>query len=147
MRPKTELNEAIANTPNDPILYYELGYLYDFQEDYDNALTQYGKAIEVDPDHYESNYNVGVIYVSMGNKKIKDLNDLSLDEYRQKEEEYIEAANENFKKAIPYLEKASELKSEDDIALLETLEGVYIRMKMTEEAEALDAKIKALTGQ
>jgi tetratricopeptide (TPR) repeat protein len=144
---KAELNKAIAEDPDNPVLYYELGYLYDYQEKYDEALEEYKRALEVDPNHYESNYNIGVIYVGKGNKVIQELNELSLDEYRKKEGEFLERANEHFGNAIPYLEKAAELKPTEDVALLETLEGVYIRLDMDDKAKALADRVKAITGQ
>jgi tetratricopeptide (TPR) repeat protein len=142
----TQLNKAIEDEPNNPLLYYELGYLYDFQERYDDALAQYQKAIEVDPSHYESNYNAGVVYFNKAAAVLKELNNLSLEDYRKQEKTYYDSAVVHFKNALPYLEKAAEVKPNQDVQLLETLEGVYIRLKMTDKAEALEKRIQALSG-
>lgn len=144
---KNELEAAISNDPTNHLYYYFLGYLYDFQEDPDNAMIQYKKALELDPDYYEANYNLGVVYYNVAREIISELNNLSLDEYRKKEKEYVERASVHFKEALPYFEKAVEIKPDEDIQLLETLEGVYLQLKMTDKAEALEKKIKALTGQ
>jgi len=144
---KSELESAINNEPTNPLYYYFLGYLYDFQEDAENAIEQYQKAIELNPEYYEANYNLGVVYYNEARNLLSELNNLPLDEYRQKESEYVEHASEHFREALPYFEKAAEIKPDEDIQLLETLEGVYIRLKMEDKAAALEKRIKALTGQ
>jgi tetratricopeptide (TPR) repeat protein len=87
------------------------------------------------------------MYYNKARDLISELNNLSLEEYRKKEADYVEQASVHFKEALPYFEKAAEIKPDEDIQLLETLEGVYLQLKMTEKAEALEKRIKALTGQ
>lgn len=143
---QNELKNAIAKEPSNPLLYYELGYLYDYQDKPDEALDYYKQALKVDPNHYEANYNAGVVYYNKAAQILKELNNLPLDEYRKKEDEYYNRAVKFFEQALPYLEKASQVMPKDDLQLLETLEGVYIRLKMNDKAEALEKKIKALGG-
>lgn len=144
---KAELEAAINSEPTNPLYYYFLGYLYDFQEDGDNAIEQYKKAIELNPEYYEANYNLGVVYYNKAREILSALNSLSLDEYRKQESSYLDSAAVHFREALPYFEKAAEINPEEDLQLLETLEGVYIRLKMNDKAEALEKKIKALSGQ
>ncbi len=144
---KKELEEAINNEPTNHLYYYFLGYLYDLEEEPENSIIQYKKAIELNPEYYEANYNLGVVYYNKARNILSELNNLSLDEYRKQETEYMARAEVHFKEALPYFEKAVEIKPEEDIQLLETLEGVYLRLKMMDEAEALEERIKALTGQ
>ena len=141
---KSELETAINNDPTNSLYYYFLGYLYDFQEDYDNSIEQYKKAIELNPEYYEANYNLGVVYYNKARDIISELNNLSLDEFRKQEEDYSTRAAVYFNDALPYFEKAVEI-NDEEIQLLETLAGVYIRLKMTDKAEALEKKIKAMT--
>lgn len=144
---KAELETAINNDPTNHLYYYFMGYLYDQKEDTENSMAQYKKALELNPDYYEANYNLGVVYYNVGREIRSELNNLSLDEYRVKEVEYVERANVHLREALPYFEKAVEIKPEEDIQLLETLAGVYLLLKMSDEAEAMEKKIKALTGQ
>jgi tetratricopeptide (TPR) repeat protein len=67
---KAELEAAISQDPTNSQYYYFLGYLYDFQENYDKALENYAKAVELNPDYYDANYNLGVIYYNMGREVI-----------------------------------------------------------------------------
>ncbi len=143
---KSELEEAINSDPTNPLYYYFLGYLYDLQEDPENAVVQYEKAIELNPEYYEANYNLGVVHYNMGRDIKSELNNLSLDEYRKQEADYTARANVHFERALPYFEKAVEIKPDEEIQLLETLEGVYLLLNMKDKADALEEKIKALTG-
>lgn len=144
---KKELEEAINNEPTNHLYYYFLGYLYDLEEEPENSIIQYKKAIELNPEYYEANYNLAVVYYNKARNILSELNNLSLDEYRKQEAEYMEKAAVHFKEALPYFEKAVEIKPDEDVQLLETLAGVYLRLKMTNEAEALEERIKTLTGQ
>jgi len=143
---KSELEAAISEDPTNSQYYYFLGYLFDAQEDYDNAQENYEKAVELNPDYYDANYNLGVIHYNKAREVMKEANNLSLDEYRKQSAEFDEKAAVHFKAALPLFEKASEVTTEDDLQLLETLQGVYYKLNMKAEGDALDAKIKALTG-
>lgn len=144
---QTELETAIANEPTNSLYYYFLGYLYDLKEDADNSIAQYEKAIELNPEYYEANYNIAVVYYNKAREILSELNNLSLDEYRKQETAYMEKASVHFKESLPYFEKAAEIKPDEDIQLLETLAGVYLRLKMDDKADALQKRIEALSGQ
>jgi len=143
---KSELEAAISEDPTNSQYYYFLGYLFDAQEDYDNAQENYEKAIELNPEYYDATYNLGVIHYNKARDVLKEANNLSLDEYRKQAASFDEKAGKHFKDALPYFEKAVELSAGDDLQLLETLQGVYYKLKMNDEGDALDAKIKALSG-
>lgn len=143
---KSELEAAISNDPTNSLYYYFLGYLYDIEENSEKAVEQYEKAIELNPDYYDANYNLGVVHYNVGRDLLSELNNLSLADYRLKEEDYVKRSNVHFEKSLPYFEKAVELNPDEEIQLLETLQGVYLRLKMTEKAEVLEKKIKELTG-
>lgn len=62
----------------------------------------------------------------------------------QKEGKVVEEeARVEFNKALPYLEKAHEIKP-DDRTVLETLQTVYVQVKMNDKAEEINSKIEAL---
>ena len=120
-------------------------YLDKAQQYYDQE--NYEKAIELNPDYYEANYNLGVMHYNKARDVVSELNNLPLNEYRKSEAAYEEKAHVHFNEALPYFEKAAEVKPNEDIQLLETLEGVYLQLHMEDKAKALEERIKALSGQ
>lgn len=144
---QAELEAAIKDDPTNSLYYYFLGYLYDSQDNVEGAIEQYSKAVELNPEYYEANYNLAVVYYNKARDIISELNNLSLEEYRKQESAYAEKASVHFKEALPYFEKAAEIKPDEDLQLLETLQGVYMQLKMNDKAEAIQERIKSITGQ
>lgn len=143
---KTELETAINQDPTNSLYYYFLGYLYDQQSEYDMAIENYTKAVELNPDYYDANYNLAVVHYNKARNVLHELNELPLNEYRKQEAAYAEKAKVHFQDALPYFEKAAKLAPDDDLQLLETLQGIYYRLDMKDKGDALNSKIKAITG-
>ncbi|MGF1637668.1 MAG: tetratricopeptide repeat protein [Cyclobacteriaceae bacterium] len=139
------LSEAIKESPDDPVLYYQLGYLYYYEEKPDEAYENFKKAVELNPEYYEANFYAGIQHFNKAAEVLKELNNLPMKEYNMKIDDYYERAKGHFENALPFLEKAYELKS-DDLSLMETLESVYVRLKMDDKASEIGAKISAITG-
>lgn len=49
--------------------YFDEGYNYDEQGEYDKAIESYTKAIELNPDHFKTYFNRGIAYSKMGERK------------------------------------------------------------------------------
>lgn len=47
--------------------YFDLGNDYFKRKQWDNAITQYTKVIELDPESYKAHYNIGSVYVNKAN--------------------------------------------------------------------------------
>ena len=143
-----ELQEEIEKHPDQELLRYWLGYLYDELDRDDEALEAYKKAVEIKPDYYEALFNIGAIYYNRGvihNKSLGDLNPYDRD-YRVKEDELVGKRNVEFNQALPYFEKAMEVKP-DEVSLLETLAGIYLMMEMDDKAKVLEDKITKISGE
>ena len=140
---KQSLNDAIAKDPDNYILFYEMGYIYDASEEYEEASQWYEKCLEKNPEYFEALYNLGVNKYNQGAEVLKEAQDMDLDTYK-KEGKAVEArANEIFKTAIPYFEKAHEVNPED-ISTLQTLQTLYALMKNYEKVNEVKAKLDAL---
>ena len=61
------------------------------------------------------------------------------------EKEYADKAASHFKKSLPYLERAYELKK-DDQKLLEILGGVYNRLRMEDKAREIEKRLSDVSG-
>jgi tetratricopeptide (TPR) repeat protein len=141
-----ELSTAIANDPTNPLYYFFLGYMKDKSEDVEAAIQNYTKAVELNPGYYEANYNLGVMHLEKGRAINKELSEMSLKDWEKNEVAYNERAQVHYREALPYFEKAVEIKPDEDLQLLETLEGLYLMLGMKDKAAELEKKIKALSG-
>ncbi len=140
---REKLEATLQDDPGNANTYYSLAYMYDESGDDDQAVEKYTKAIEIDPEHFEANFNLAVIYYNRGANEFKKANNLSLNEYQQKGEEIEDRGRVQFRISLPYWEKAAELQP-DDLATLENLQAVYVRLKMMDKANDVSAKMEAL---
>ena len=136
------LNLAIEQDPENASFYFARGSLYDKIEKPDSAVAAYEKAIELKPDYFDAYYNLGAIYYNKGVKQVEVANSVPTNQ-QDKYEEEKNKADEVFKKAIPYMEKASELNPEDTYSL-ESLKTLYYRLKMMDKFEEVNKKLEDL---
>lgn len=162
-----KIQAAIANNPSDKNLHFYSGIAYgkvgDAQdkaakaakdpaakaaaikarnEAYDKAAAAYGKAVELDPNYFEANLNMGYILMSTAVDDYNTANKLPM----SKQKEYnamMVKVNAAADRAKPYLEKAVQLKGEDPSAL-GNLRNYYIIKKDTAKMTELKKKIDAL---
>ncbi len=80
---KQSLNDAIAKDPDNYILYYEMGYIYDASEEYEQASQWYEKCLEKNPEYFEALYNLGVNKYNQGAEVLKEAQDMDLDTYKK----------------------------------------------------------------
>ncbi|HNP32431.1 MAG TPA: tetratricopeptide repeat protein [Flavobacterium sp.] len=135
------VNEAIAKDPNNPDLYYNLGVVNGNLNKLDEAEKYYKKALEIDPNYFNANLNLAELKLRADEKFVNEMNKLGTSEKDNKRYEVIKAEREkNFKAALPYLEKAVELKGDNESAK-KTLLSVYNALEMTDKYKALKAKM------
>ena len=127
---------AVEKDPTNANLFFLLGKTYDDQNDTDNAEIYYIKASEANPEFFEAYYNIGAIYVNKAAELQSKANDLPLDAVKEYDE-LNTAADENLKKAVPWLEKSLEL-SPDDQFTKTALKEAYARLKMNDKLQELN---------
>ena len=82
-----DFNEkSFREIPVDPEIWNHVGFAYAVQEDWDNALASFDRALTLDPRYAEAFFNRGEVYLSLALKN-KDPN-------------LLEKASESFKKSI-----------------------------------------------
>jgi tetratricopeptide (TPR) repeat protein len=124
--------------------YFAEGTLHEKLNEPELALAAYTKAIQLDPKNFNSFYNLGAFYYNKAVKMMATANDIMDNkkyEIAKKDAEFV------FKQAIPYLEKAHEIKS-DDASTSETLKNLYFRLMandatLKEKFEKIKAEIEA----
>ena len=63
-------------SPNNPYAIYNLAHRQAVVNDFENALTNYSRAIELNPHLGEAYFNRGLIYLQLGQRE-KAIDDLS----------------------------------------------------------------------
>lgn len=137
------LIEALETEPGNANLWYNLGYLNGEIDEYDKSVEAYKKAIDADPEYIDPYINLAYTYTQKAKEIRQEAMDMDLKTY-QKEGAAIESkADEYYIMALPVLEKANEVVPDDE-AILISLSGLYIRLKMTDKAEKMEKKLKEL---
>lgn len=132
--------EAIESDPDNPVLYYNRGVLFEQMDQGEKAVENYQKAIELDSEYYDAVFNLGAYYYNKAANILKPINQMDLEEYEEKGEEIEKEAAKWFEKALPHLKKAIDLQP-DNTKALQTLSTVYERLGMEDEAEEIKQKL------
>ncbi|CAN5308383.1 hypothetical protein BH23BAC1_BH23BAC1_24260 [soil metagenome] len=142
---RSKLQEAVAQEPDNATLHYNLGFLYDQTGDAEQAINSYAKAVEIDPEYFEANFNIAVNYYNKAAELLKQANNMDLKEYQKEGKPLEEKAKEHFRKSLPYLEKSRDLNPEDP-TVLNTLRTVYTQLGMGDEADEVAQKLETIEG-
>ncbi len=137
-----KIETAIANDPKNKALYYYAGLTYSAAKDYPKAMEYYQKALDLDPNYFEANLNMGYVVMSPAIDIFNAANKLPA----SKQKEYTAAiakSNALFDKAKPYILKATEV-NPTSLEALSNLKTVYIGKKEDANAAAVQKKIDAL---
>ncbi len=136
------MDKVIANNPTIPEAYYWNGRLLINKEEVeyvDKAIESYKKAGELDPTIYYVWYDVGYIYYLQG----VDFYDRSnTEEHVATRDQLLELGKEKYEEAIPALEKAYELNTENETVKFETLDllqRIYYKEQMMDQYDRVKA--------
>lgn len=131
---------AKQDDPNNYSLYFAEGILYLNHNQYDQAIADLTKSTDLKGDLYDSQYGLGAAYINKASDMFNKANDImDVNQYNAA----IEQAMTVFAKAVPYMEKASQLKPDDTYAL-DGLKQLYYRLKMTDKYNEVKAKLDKL---
>lgn len=129
--------------PGNFSLYFAEGIIYLNEDRFDEAITNLTKSIEIKPDMYDSQYGLGAAYINKASDMFLKANDImDVDKYS----EAIDQAMLVFAKALPYMERAHELKP-DDVFAMRSLKELYYRLKMTDKYDAIKAQLDKIEQQ
>jgi len=132
------VHKAMEKDPGNHILYLVEGSLFMKLEDYPKAIEALKASLARKPDQFESNYNIGLCYVSIANTMLNEANLIA----DNKEYELAkDKAFEEMRKALPFFLDA-EKANPTSLATLEFLREIYLKLKMMPEFEAYKAKVE-----
>ena len=140
---KMAIEEALKAEPDNANLWYNLGYLNGEIGEYEASVEAYKNSIEADPDYLDSYINLAYEITEKAKEVRSETMDMDLKTYQEKGAAFEANADEYYKQALPILEKANEL-SPGDQAILESLSGLYTRLKMNDKAELTKEQLISL---
>lgn len=145
------LATALKRNPNNAQLVLRQADLFDilFKSTYVNgeperseryfegASTNYERFLQSFPNDFTANYNYAVMMNEQANRIYVRINLMSDEEFALSGKELEEIGHDWTRKALPYMEKAWELRKGDE-KVAEALRVFYGRLKMDEKLAALD---------
>jgi tetratricopeptide (TPR) repeat protein len=140
------MEEIIAQDPNNPELYYNLGVGSANNGDIEKAMSYYKKALELDPDFTNAKINIAATILTEEAAIIEEMNSLgtSKADY-DRYDELKEVKNGIYNKAMPYLEAAA-VDRPENLELLRTLMNIYSQLGIDDKFKSAKAKLDALEG-
>lgn len=129
--------------PSNYTLYFAAGIIYLNEENYDDAIVELQKSIDINPDVFDTQYGIGAAHINKAAEMFRAANEI-MDV--KKYSEAVDEANAVYAKALPFMERAYEL-SPDDVYTMRSLQELYYRMKQTDKYNAVKAKLDAAEGR
>ena len=97
------LNKAKESEPDNQVLYFAEGTIYDRLNNFEASEKAYLKAIEIKPDYFDAVFNLGALYFNQGVKFAEEATQIPPKEDRDgsKYEAKMKLADQEFKRSIP----------------------------------------------
>ncbi len=134
---------AKKQDPGNASLYFAEGTLYDKMDKTQKAIEAYKKAIERNDEYFDAYYNLGVIFYNRAVELTDIANEETDDELYEKKKARADSV---FREALPYFERANEIRT-DDLSTLQNLKTLYYRFQQMDKYEEITAKLEELQGR
>ena len=119
------MQEAIAQDPNNAILYYNLGVVNGNEGKRDEAIEYYKKAIELDPTYEASYLNLSSIILEGESSIVEEMNNLGTSAADNRKYDVLKAKREAlFLEAAPFLEQLVKINPKN-IEAITTLKNIF----------------------
>ena len=138
-----KINKSIAADPTNSNLYAVRGSMYDQQKKSDLAFADYKKSVELDPNNFDAQFNLGVYNYNKAADAYTKASKMDLKTYQVSGKKFEVEGKKYFEASVPYFEKSLKLQP-DDRNTLTSLQKVYFRLGRTADSERLNAKLQSL---
>ena len=119
------MEEAIAQDPNNAVLYYNLGVVNGNKGNRDAAISYYKKAMELDPAYEPTYLNLASIILEGEADIVEQMNALGNSAAENRKYDVLKQKREGiFLEAVPYLEKLVSINPKNTDALT-TLKNIF----------------------
>jgi tetratricopeptide (TPR) repeat protein len=126
------LGEALELDPENDLLLFNRGTIYDQQGDFINAEADYKSSLAINPFAFGTNYNLGALYFNTAIEQNNKANATSNNSTHKKLKSKADAL---FAKALPFLEKAYLIDSKDKNTLLSLKQLYYMNGDYAKSSE------------
>lgn len=126
------IDKALAATPDNPDLWFGRGRVFFKLKNYDECIASFKKIDELKPNDFDTNFYIGYFYIAKGdglNQKLNEKVD-SISSYEEYQAEQ-KKVHDVYKEAVPYFEKAYELKP-DNLDCAQSLKELCFRLRNEE---------------
>jgi len=138
-----KINKAIVADPNNANLYAVRGSLYDAQKKTDLAQEDYKKAIALEPNNFDAQFNMGIYNFNRAATLYTKASKMDLKTYQAQGKKVEAEGKKYFEASVPYFEKALELQP-NDRNTASALQKVYYRLGRTADSERMNTKMQAM---
>ena len=121
------IDAAIESNPENVDLWFGRGRIFFALKQYDESIASFQKVVELKPELFEGNYYLGVFYTIKADEMNKVMNEKQYSSQAAYDAD-LKAANAVYMEAIPWFEKAHELKA-DDFNTLDMLKQLCFRLR------------------
>lgn len=130
----TLIDAAIADNPENIDLWFGRGRIFFALQNYDESIESFKKVVELRPDLFEGNYYLGLFYTIKADEMNNEVNQKQHTSTAAYEAD-LKATNDVYREAIPWLEKAYEIKP-TDYNTLNYLKQLCFRLRDEPEMQA-----------
>lgn len=138
------MKKAIEQEPNNAQLYFVLANTYGKLGNEEKTIETYNKTLEIDPEYADAYNNLGALYLEKANEVVEKMNDpkISNSDYEKLDKERVAFLEQ----ALPFLEKAYELKPES-LEVMDVLKTIYAKLGMYDKSKAIKEQILKVQGK
>jgi tetratricopeptide (TPR) repeat protein len=142
--------DAVAANPENRAFRYVYGVFFIKQDKFAEGIEQLNKVVQgvadtSDQVYSDAVYNLGIAYLNWGVALKKESDAKAEEAAKAKKKDYKEdlSYKEKFRSAVPYFEKATQLK-QNDPGVWEQLAKLYANLNMSDKAKAAFKKVDEL---
>lgn len=144
----TLIDKSLENDPDNVDLWFGRGRVFYKLKNYDETINSFKKVVELKPDLYDGNYYLGLFYTvkadamnnEMGQKNYRSQSEYDAD---------LKEVNAIYMAALPYFEKAHQLKPED-VDTVDYIKSISFRLRdepgMMDKYNEYNALLKKMKG-
>ena len=121
------IDAAIESNPENVDLWFGRGRIFFALKQYDESIASFQKVVELKPELFEGNYYLGVFYTIKADEMNKVMNEKQYSSQTAYDTD-LKEVNAVYMEAVPWFEKAYELKK-DDVNTLDFLKSICFRLR------------------